>query len=328
MLASSAFVLAALTMTGVYMKGQNVESRDDGYTLDFTALPNNADDKLQEITENNDEHLLKEDENIPGLTANNTAGNEIAGTPVTEDDLDYMPQEVGSGNVEIPGLTDQETLLEAAQRLDADVVQGGWQYLDGDGKFGAAQRFAEHIYEKRTAYDCLDLPGTPWAKLYRRSLFEEIRFPAGYTCFEDAVIHFLIFPAAEKIASISQVVYAWRRNANGITFTSQGTKKAVQAYWIVEELLEQHRRIKQPCDELFYRNLTLQLSNYCYVCVAGLTEEEKQGVFACCCLLYQKNAGDYEAKHAPFAVRTAHRALMTSEYGLWKLQGKWFPLIA
>ena len=95
MLASSAFVLAALTMTGVYMKGQNVESRDDGYTLDFTALPNNADDKLQEITENNDEHLLKEDENIPGLTANNTAGNEIAGTPVTEDDLDYMPQEVG-----------------------------------------------------------------------------------------------------------------------------------------------------------------------------------------------------------------------------------------
>ena len=65
------------------------------------------------------------------------------------------------------------------------------------------------------------------------------------------------------------------------------------------------------------------------LCVcAGLTEEEKQGVFACCCLLYQKNAGDYEAKHAPFAVRTAHWALMTSEYGLWKLQGKWFPVIA
>ena len=129
MLASSAFVLAALTMTGVYMKGQNVESRDDGYTLDFTALPNNADDKLQEITENNDEHLLKEDENIPGLTANNTAGNEIAGAPVTEDDLDYMPQEVGSGNVEIPGLTDQETLLEAAQKeqQNSDAESDGLQ---------------------------------------------------------------------------------------------------------------------------------------------------------------------------------------------------------
>ena len=73
MLASSAFVLAALTMTGVYMKGQNVESKDDGYTLDFTALENNADDKMQEISEYNEEHLLKEEENIPELTANNTA---------------------------------------------------------------------------------------------------------------------------------------------------------------------------------------------------------------------------------------------------------------
>ena len=220
------------------------------------------------------------------------------------------------------------TLLQKAQQTGADIVQGGWQYLDEEGNFGAAQRFLEHSYEKKTAYDCLDLPGTPWAKLYRRELFEEIRFPSGYPCFEDAVIHFLIFPAAKKIVSISQVVYAWRRTKNGITSTSQGTKKAVLAYWIVEELLEQHERIGQPYDELFYRNLTLQLSNYCYVCVAGLEEEEKKGIFACCSLLYQKQIGLYEAKKAPFAVRIAYRALLTSDYGLWKLQGKWFQLIA
>ena len=150
MLAFSAFVLAALTMTRGYMKGQNVEFRDDGYTFDFTALPNNADDKLQEITENNDEHLLKEDENIPGLTSNNTAGNEIAGTPVTEDDQDYMPQEVGSGNVEIPGLTDQEPLLEAAQKeqqnSDADRQKeetGGKQTAGGDVVVEKTLHFAE-----------------------------------------------------------------------------------------------------------------------------------------------------------------------------------------
>ena len=136
MLASSAFVLAALTMTGIYMKGQNVESRDDGYTLDFTALENNADDKLQEITENNEEHLLKEDENIPGLTANNTVGNEITEFPVTEDDLDYMPQEVGSGHVEIPGLTDQETLLEAAgaeQPMSDATVEKTLHFAESNG---------------------------------------------------------------------------------------------------------------------------------------------------------------------------------------------------
>ena len=161
MLASSAFVLAALTMTGVYMKGQNVESRDDGYTLDFTALPNNADDKLQEITENNDEHLLKEDENIPGLTANNTAGNEIAGTPVTEDDLDYMPQEVGSGNVEIPGLTDQETLLEAGGKQTAGgdvVVEKTLHFAESDGLQQPVQSdiLMHYSMDKSTYFATLD----------------------------------------------------------------------------------------------------------------------------------------------------------------------------
>lgn len=70
---------------------------------------------------------------------------------------------VDCDDVLLPGAI--SALLQKAQQTGADIVQGGWQYLDGDGKFGAAQRFAEHIYEKRTAYDCLDLPGTPWAKL-------------------------------------------------------------------------------------------------------------------------------------------------------------------
>jgi len=53
MIASSVFVLAALTMTGLYMKDRNQEIKDDGYTLDFSALENNAEDKFDEIAENN-----------------------------------------------------------------------------------------------------------------------------------------------------------------------------------------------------------------------------------------------------------------------------------
>lgn len=87
MFASSAFVLAALTMTGIYMKSRNVESQDDGYTIDFTALEDSTDNKYEEIAQNTE----VTPENAPeGL----------------EDDLDYTPMEVGSGLIEIPGLTD------------------------------------------------------------------------------------------------------------------------------------------------------------------------------------------------------------------------------
>ena len=45
MIASSVFVLAALTMTGIYMKSNNTEEQGDGYTIDFTALEDNVENK-------------------------------------------------------------------------------------------------------------------------------------------------------------------------------------------------------------------------------------------------------------------------------------------
>ena len=90
MIASSAFVLAALTMTGVYMQSKDQESQNDGYTIDFTALENSAGDKSQEIAQN------------LGDTTN--PANSISGL---EDDLDFPLLEAGSNDIEIPGLTDK-----------------------------------------------------------------------------------------------------------------------------------------------------------------------------------------------------------------------------
>jgi hypothetical protein len=102
MIASSAFVLAALTLTGVYMSGRETESKDDGYTLDFTALEENAEDKLEEIA--------SVEVPDPGeLVADGQAGMP---EEVVDGELDYMPLEVGSGQIQIPGLTDQQVKSE------------------------------------------------------------------------------------------------------------------------------------------------------------------------------------------------------------------------
>lgn len=49
MLGSAVFVLTALTMTGVYVKGNNDRQKNDGYTIDFTALQESAEQKSDEI---------------------------------------------------------------------------------------------------------------------------------------------------------------------------------------------------------------------------------------------------------------------------------------
>lgn len=123
MLASSAFVLTALTMTGIYMQARDEESKDNGYTLDFTALENNTENKSQEIAQNN----------LPNNIGNTVPLENAIG--VNEDDLDYMPMEAGSGNIEIPGLTTvlgqtetdqkEELLVEEAPQTPTETDDSG-----------------------------------------------------------------------------------------------------------------------------------------------------------------------------------------------------------
>lgn len=107
MIASSAFVLAALTMTGVYVKNSSEQSKNDGYNIDFSVL----EDQQQ----------------------NDAAKEQYTPLPeVTEDDLDYTPMEqVDSGIVEIPGLTDRtaDTADSTADIADS-TLQGSETTLD------------------------------------------------------------------------------------------------------------------------------------------------------------------------------------------------------
>ena len=116
MIASSAFVLTALTMTGMYLQSRNTESQDDGYTLDLAELENSGADELSQLAENNDRQ--ESGDEIPQVAdgaIGGKNGNQENLTPDSirsDDAMDFMPLEVGSGLVGIPGLTDD--LLESA----------------------------------------------------------------------------------------------------------------------------------------------------------------------------------------------------------------------
>jgi murein DD-endopeptidase MepM/ murein hydrolase activator NlpD len=114
LITSSALVLAALTMTGVYMSRNDKENVDDGYTVDLAALEESTDSKLDEIAVNKTESSTKIN---------------------LEDDLDYMPedttdiaaQEAGSSLVEIGEETEkvepEVSLIEEAADATAARVE-------------------------------------------------------------------------------------------------------------------------------------------------------------------------------------------------------------
>ncbi len=120
MIASSAFVLTALTMTGIYMKSDNVEQQDDGYTIDFTAFEDNLQDKIdeieggQELAQNDPKTTQENQELISGGRGND-------GLLDLDSDLDYPSMEVGSGQIEIPGLTDRLNGKEPLSQEDSVI---------------------------------------------------------------------------------------------------------------------------------------------------------------------------------------------------------------
>ena len=111
MIASSAFVMAALTMTGVYMKENSANNQDNGYSIDFTEMESQAQDQYQQINDTADSQT-----NVVGPQSDALLPE------VPEDDLDYLPmEEAGSGLVEIPGLTDG-TISEAEVTGDEQLA--------------------------------------------------------------------------------------------------------------------------------------------------------------------------------------------------------------
>lgn len=230
---------------------------------------------------------------------------------------------VDSDDLLLPGAI--RTLLEAAQRLDADVVQGGWQYLYTDGSYGPVQCYPAAVYIGNAAPERFELPGMPWGKIYRRELFAQVRFPAYYTCFEDTIIHFLVFRQAKAVVSVPEVVYLWRKNPKGLTATSQHRSAAVQSYWIMEQLLAQDAALGLPHDALYRCSLTLQLSAFCYATISGLPQETQQAVFRLCCALYAKALPQESA--LPRRARWGTRALRQQDFGLWCRYGRRFQLL-
>ncbi|MDE5950773.1 MAG: M23 family metallopeptidase, partial [Acetatifactor sp.] len=97
-----------------YMKENSVQNQDNGYSIDFTEIESQADDKSQDIGGSGQNQNSQTPGNIPH---NATTVQEFP-----EDDLDYLPmEEAGSSMIQIPGLTDG-TLSEADVTSDEQLA--------------------------------------------------------------------------------------------------------------------------------------------------------------------------------------------------------------
>ena len=91
-------------------------------------------------------------------------------------------------------------------------------------------------------------------KIYRRALFDEVRFPKGML-FEDAYTLPLLLKAAKRVATTETGRYHYTINPKGITATADGNGLAM--------LLNAHLGNGMPMDERYYMHLlNIQMDVY------------------------------------------------------------------
>ena len=220
-----------------------------------------------------------------------------------------------------------ETLMSRAYKDDCDIVMCAHNLVKE--KNGKVYEILPNVYPRYNLLNyapkatILNYAGLPWAKVYKRELWENVRYLPGYW-YEDTIIHSLIFTQCNKIAYEPVVCYQYRWYENNFSHTQNKSEnpKSIDTYWMLQHILERYGELQFPKDERYETMLLKHLSAYYYNKVHGLEENVVEALFVLACSLYQEY-GLQEGCKLPYMLRVTRKALKQGDINLWKIATKY-----
>ena len=110
------------------------------------------------------------------------------------------------------------TLLDAMISHDADIAVGG--YIPFDGKEPCFPKTGDGTIRQYDQHEALmavfyqkSLTHSPWGRLFKASLFKDIRFPLGII-YEDLAIIFPLLKKCQLVVVTNQVLYGYRQHGS------------------------------------------------------------------------------------------------------------------
>ena len=216
-----------------------------------------------------------------------------------------------------------EKLLNQAFQHDADIVMCAHALVKV--KDGVVQSSLPNIYPQinmlgySNGAEILNYAGLPWGKVYKRELFEKVRFFPGYW-HEDNIIHSLIFTQCNNFVYLPEVLYEYQWHESNFSHVQggKGHKKDVDSFWMLKAITERYELLELKQGSMFYTMLLRQVSAYYYPTVSSLSEDVIQAMFVAGreLLLKYKPA---ERVKLPYMLRLTEKAIINKDIALWKL---------
>jgi glycosyltransferase involved in cell wall biosynthesis len=215
-----------------------------------------------------------------------------------------------------------ECLMNEAVKNDYDIVMCAHNL--SKEKEGKVYSVNPNVYPKYNLLGYRDgdyiwnFAGLPWCKVYKREIFENIRFLPGYW-YEDTIIHFLVFRMCKSFKYVPEAKYEYRWYENNFSHTqSKAPKRSVQRYWILLRCIEETERLGLPKDVIFYKLLLRHLGSFYYNDFATLEPKAVDCLF----LLGRELLLKYRPKEKyslPYALKNIEKGLIEGNIELWKL---------
>ena len=187
-----------------------------------------------------------------------------------------------------------QALMNAARAHDADMVEGSHQTITLEG-----EHISDYIKTSAVGEQGAGMFGYPCGKVLRRSLFQNVCFPAGHW-YEDCIIATLIFPLSRTTVTIPELILYYRQNPNGQTKSGFGNPKSVHQLYVAENVLETSQRLNLNCSEKQQYLLIMELSRLLVARTCHFEKSVHQAIFIAACdvalryqLLPDRSMGDY-----------------------------------
>ena len=111
---------------------------------------------------------------------------------------------------------------EAAVQKDADVVACKYKMVYEGAEITDLPMIPLYSSENREDYWVDDRIGAvvPWGKLYRRRLFEELRFPVGRTAEDEFITHRMLFGCKTLVVLNNELYWYYYANSASVTHSN------------------------------------------------------------------------------------------------------------
>ncbi len=216
-----------------------------------------------------------------------------------------------------------EVLMHKAYTDDLDIVMCAHNLSkEANGKI---YQIIPNIYPDvnlmnfQNGDEIMNFAGLPWAKVYRRELFEQVRFFPGYW-YEDTIVQMLLFTQCKSFAYIPKVEYEYKwyeKNFSHVQ-TNATNVRTIEHYWLLKAIVEQYEKMGLPINAAFYTLIIRHISVYYYPTIAGLEAQVVEALFVLArqLLIQYRPKGAYRL---PYMLRVTEKAFLKNDIELWKL---------